>query len=45
MLETSGMILDQQFSILIHPTTTKILLSSVALKIIKVKVVEQDEFR
>jgi hypothetical protein len=45
MLETSGMITNQTFSILIDPTATKRFISSAALKRIKVKVVEQDEFR
>jgi len=45
MIETSGMISHQQFSILIDPTTTKSLLYSAALKIIKVKEVKQDDFR
>jgi hypothetical protein len=39
------MISYQQFSILIDPGATKSFVSSVALKIIKVKVVKQDEFR
>jgi hypothetical protein len=45
MLETSGMIIDQNFSILIDPGATKRFISSATLKRIKVKVVEQDEFR
>jgi hypothetical protein len=45
VLETSGMISDQQFSILIDPGATESFISSVVLKIIKVKEVEQDEFR
>jgi hypothetical protein len=39
------MIADQQFSILIDPGATESFISSVVLKIIKVKEVEQDEFR
>jgi hypothetical protein len=45
MIETSGMILDQQISILIDPIATESLISSGALKIIAVKEIEQDEFR
>jgi hypothetical protein len=45
VLETSGMIADQQFSILIDLGAIGSFLSSVSLKIIKVKVVEHDEFR
>jgi hypothetical protein len=43
VLETSGTIPDQTFSILIDPGATESSISSVALKIIKVKAVEQDE--
>jgi hypothetical protein len=45
VLKTSGMITDKQFSVLINPGASKSFISSVALKKIKVKVVEQDEFR
>jgi hypothetical protein len=45
VLETSCMILDQQFSILIDPGDTESFISSVSLKIINVKEVEQDDFR
>jgi len=38
------MIVDQRFSVLIDPRATKSFMSSVVLKIIKVKEVEQDEF-
>jgi hypothetical protein len=44
VLETSCMIVDHQFSILIDPRDTESFISSVALKIINVKVVEQDDF-
>jgi len=39
------MISDQQFNILIDLGDTESFISSVALKIIKAKLVEQDEFR
>jgi hypothetical protein len=45
MLETSGMSDDQNFSILIDPSATKSFISSASLRRIKVKAVEQDEFR
>jgi hypothetical protein len=45
VLETSGIIVDQNFSILIDPGATESFISSVTLKRIKLKVVEQDEFR
>jgi hypothetical protein len=45
MLETSGMIIDHHFSILIDPGATEIFVSSVALKRIKVKEIKQYEFR
>jgi hypothetical protein len=45
VLETLCMITYQQFSVLIYPRAIESFISSVALKIIKVKVVEQDEFR
>jgi hypothetical protein len=45
VLETSGTISDQQFSIFIDPRATESFISSAALKRIKVKEVEQDEFR
>jgi hypothetical protein len=45
MLETSGTIFDQNFSILIDPGATERFISSETLKRIKLKVVEQDEFR
>jgi hypothetical protein len=44
MLETSGTIADQTFSILIDLGATESFISSAMLKIIKVKEVEQDEF-
>jgi hypothetical protein len=44
VLETSGTITDQTFSILIDPGATKRFISGAVLKIIKVKAVEQDEF-
>jgi predicted aspartyl protease len=44
VLETSGMISDQHFSILIDPGATESFISSHALKIIKVNEIEQDEF-
>jgi hypothetical protein len=45
MLETSGTIIDQNFSILIDPGATERFISIATLKIIKVKEVEQDEIR
>jgi hypothetical protein len=45
VLETSGTIANQNFSILIDPGATKRFISSVVLKRIKVKEVEHDEFR
>ena len=45
MLETSGTITNQTFSILIDPGAIERFISSETLKGIKVKVVEQDEFR
>jgi hypothetical protein len=45
VLETSGTIADQTFSILIDPGATKRFISSALLKRIKVKVVEEDDFR
>jgi hypothetical protein len=45
VLETSGTIVNQNFSILIYPGATNNFISSVALKRIKVKAVEHDEFR
>jgi predicted aspartyl protease len=45
VLETSGTIVDQNFSILIDPGATERFISSATLKRIKVKEVEQDEFR
>jgi hypothetical protein len=44
VLETSGTIADQTFSILIDPGATERFISGAVLKIIKVKAVEQDEF-
>jgi hypothetical protein len=44
VLETTGTIADQTLSILIDPGATEGFISGVALKRIKVKVVEQDEF-
>jgi hypothetical protein len=44
VLETSGTVVDQTFSILIDSGATKSFISSAMLKLIKVKVVEQDEF-
>jgi hypothetical protein len=40
-----GMIVDQHFSILINLGDTEIFIFSVVFKIIKVKEVEQDDFR
>jgi hypothetical protein len=45
VLEKSSTINNQNFSILIDPDVTKRFISSAMLKRIKVKVVEQDEFR
>jgi hypothetical protein len=44
VLEMLGTIADQTFGILIDPGATKRFISGAALKIIKVKAVEQDEF-
>jgi hypothetical protein len=44
MLETSGTVVDQTLSILIDPGATESFISGAALKRIKVKAVEQDEF-
>jgi hypothetical protein len=44
ILETPGTIADQTLSTLIDPGATKIFISGAALKRIKVKAVEQDEF-
>jgi tyrosine-protein phosphatase YwqE len=45
VLETSSMITDQNYSILIDPGAIEIFISSAVLKRIKVKAVEKDEFR
>jgi hypothetical protein len=45
VLETSCMIDDQQFSVLIDPGAIESFISSVVLKRIKVKEFKQDEFR
>jgi hypothetical protein len=45
MLETSGTITDQMFSVLIDPGATERFISSAVLKRIKVKAVEHEEFR
>jgi hypothetical protein len=45
VLATSSMIFDQHYSILIDPGAIQSFISSVSLKIIKVKAFEQDEFR
>ena len=45
MLETSSTIANQNFSILIAPRATERFISSTSLKRIKVKVVEQYEFK
>jgi hypothetical protein len=45
VLEMSGTIVDQTFSILIDPGGTESFISSATLKIIKVKEVEKDDFR
>jgi hypothetical protein len=42
MLETTGIVIDQTLSILIDPGATKSFISGAALKMIKVKAVEQD---
>ena len=44
MLKMTGTIADQTISVLIDPRDTESFISSVALKRIKVKEVEQDEF-
>jgi hypothetical protein len=44
MLETLGIIVDKTLSILIDPSATNIFIFGVALKRIKVKAVELDEF-
>jgi hypothetical protein len=44
MVENLGTIIDHTFSILIDPSATKSFIFGVALKIIKEKAVEQDEF-
>jgi hypothetical protein len=45
VLETLGMIIDKKFIVLIDPEATESFIYSVGLKIINVKVIEQDEFR
>jgi hypothetical protein len=45
MLKTLGTIFIQNFSILLYPGVIENFISSKALKIIKVKEVEKDEFR
>jgi hypothetical protein len=45
VLEMSSTIVDQNFSILIDPGATESFISGPVLKLIKVKVVEKDEFR
>jgi hypothetical protein len=45
VLETSGTIVDQNFSLLIDPSAIKRFISNAMLKIIKVKPDEQDKFR
>jgi hypothetical protein len=45
VLEMSGTIADQNYSILIDPGATERFISSAVLKRIKVKEVEQDEFK
>jgi hypothetical protein len=45
VLETSGIVADQTLSILIDPGATKSFIFGAALKRIKVKAVEQNEFR
>ena len=44
VLETTGTIADQTLSVLIDPGATESFISGAALKRIKVKAVEQDEF-
>jgi hypothetical protein len=44
VLETTGIIADQTLSVLIDPGATESFISGAALKMIKVKEVEQDEF-
>jgi hypothetical protein len=44
VLETSGTVTDQTLSILIDPGAAESFISGVALKRIKVKEIEQDEF-
>jgi hypothetical protein len=44
VLETTGTVTDQTLSILIDPGATESFISGAALKRIKVKAVEQDEF-
>ena len=44
MLETTGIVIDQTLSILIDHGATKSFISGAALKRIKVKAAEQDEF-
>jgi hypothetical protein len=44
VLETTGIIVDQTLSVLIDPGATESFISGAALKRIKVKAVEQDEF-
>jgi hypothetical protein len=44
MLETTGTIADHTLSVLIDPGATESFISGAALKRIKVKAVEQDEF-
>ena len=45
MLETLGTVANQTLSILIDPSATNSFISGAVLKRIKVKSVEQDEFR
>jgi hypothetical protein len=45
VLETYGMIVDQNYSVFIDPGATERFISSAALKRIKVKAVEQDELK
>ena len=44
VLETIGIVADQTLSVLIDPGATESFISGAALKRIKVKAVEQDEF-
>jgi microsomal dipeptidase-like Zn-dependent dipeptidase len=44
VLKTSGMIVYQNFSVLIDPGATESFISSIALKIVKVKEIKQDDF-